>query len=64
MTRTSDLKKRMRMVAASLFLAAALSATGCGNALMNPQVDQTANSTQTAQAGSQIQKPASQIQKP
>lgn len=64
MTRTSELKKRMRMVAAGLFLAAALSATGCGNALVNPQVDQTANGTQTAQNGSQMQKPAGQLQKP
>ncbi len=64
MTRTSDLKKRMRMVAAGLFLAAALSATGCGNALVNPQVDQTANSTQTALASGHAQQPSGHAQQP
>ncbi len=65
MTRTSELKKRMRMVAAGLFLAAALSATGCGNALVNPQVDQTATGTQTtAQAGGHLQQPAGHLQQP
>ncbi len=64
MKRTNGLKKRMRKVAAGLFLAAALSATGCGNALMNPQVDQTANGTQTAQGGGHLQNPGGHLQNP
>ncbi len=64
MTRTSDLKKRMRKVAAGLFLAAALSATGCGNALVNPQVDQTATGTQTALASGHAQQPSGHVQQP
>ena len=65
MKRTSGLKERMRKVAAGLFLAAALSATGCGNALMNPQVDQTAKGTQTtAQGGGQMEHPGGQMERP
>lgn len=65
MKRTSGLNDRVRKVAAGLFLAAALSATGCGNALVNPQVNQAANGTQTtAQGGGHLQNPGGHLQNP
>lgn len=65
MKRTDGRTKRSRAAVAGLFLLVALASAGCsGNALMNPQVDQTATSGQTPQTGKQLAQPGSQLSRP
>ena len=65
MERTNGLKARMKKAAAAMFLAAALASTGCGqNAVMNPIVDDSAVSEQTANAAGHQQNPAGHQQNP
>jgi hypothetical protein len=42
MKRTEGATKRTKLTVAGLFLMVALASAGCGNALVNPQIDQTA----------------------
>lgn len=56
MKRTDGRTKRTRAAVAGLFLLVALASAGCsGNALMNPQVDQTAAGSGSANtAGNEV----------
>jgi hypothetical protein len=42
MKRIDGTTKRTKLTVAGLFLVVALASAGCGNALVNPQLDQTA----------------------
>jgi hypothetical protein len=65
MERTKTLRSGLRTATAVVFLAAALLSTGCsGNALLNPQPDQSAQSTSTANAGGQPSNPGGQLSNP
>jgi len=59
MKRTDGRTKRSRAAVAGLFLLVALASAGCsGNALMNPQVDQTATTSGNADAAGNNLRPA------
>lgn len=64
MERSSAVKQGLRLVATSVFLAAALLTTGCGeNALMNPVGDQVQDGG-TVNAGGQVAHPGGQVAHP
>lgn len=64
MERSSAVKQGLRLVATSVFLAAALLTTGCGeNALMNP-VGETVQDGGAANAGGQVAHPGGQVAHP
>jgi hypothetical protein len=65
MERTRNLKSGLKAATVVVFFAAALLSTGCSNnALMNPQFDNSAQGTQTAHAGGQVQLPGGHVQIP
>jgi hypothetical protein len=65
MERTKTLKSGLRTATAVVFLAAAILSTGCsGNALLNPQTDQSAQSASTANGAGNEMKPAGNEMKP
>ncbi len=65
MERTKDLKSGLKAATVAVFFAAALLSTGCSsNALLNPQPNQSAQSTQTANAGGQPSNPGGQLSNP
>ena len=65
MERTKQLKSGLKAATVAFFFAAALLSTGCsGNALLNPQSNQSAQSTQTANGGGQPSNPGGQPSNP
>ena len=65
MERTRNLKSGLKAATVAVFFAAALLSTGCSNnALMNPQMNNNANGTQTANAGGQQPNPGGQHPNP
>ena len=65
MERTKQMKSGLKAATVAFFFAAALLSTGCsGNALLNPQSNQNAQSTQTASGAGNDVKPAGNDVKP
>ena len=65
MERSRNLKSGLKAATVVVFFAAALLSTGCSNnALMNPQFDNSAKSTQTAQSGGHVLLPGGHPQIP
>ena len=65
MKRTQNLKSGLKTATVTVFFAAALLSTGCSsNALFNPQPNQNAQSTQTANGGGQPSNPGGQPSNP
>ena len=65
MERTKQLKSGLKAATVAFFFAAALLSTGCsGNALLNPQSNQSAQSTQTANGSGSEMKPSGSEMKP
>ncbi len=59
MKRTNDLRSGLKAAAMVVFFAAAAVSTGCSNnALMNPQIPQSTQSVQTANAAGNNVNPA------